>query len=283
MSTSKTTTAGHALHIQKKRRAEFIEEWRKNRRSVIRQRRREARSPTARGMRSGVYMGADGDSPTRCLDALVHEIDPGTSPPSTATPGMRSSSSSRARAGARSTACATRWKPWDAIHIPAWSWHRHGNDGAQDCALHELFLGADALDARHVRASRIAVTSPVRSCRRRRPRAGPDGDDPYARRLPTSICRAEETQKRTYPHALRRAGPARHAARHAHQVPRRPGHRQRGLGHHPGDDPVRPGQDAVAAPASRAKPGSTSSRATATASWAPRPTAESTTAGRRAT
>jgi hypothetical protein len=21
------------------------------------------------------------------------------------------------------------WKAWDAIHIPAWSWHRHGNDG----------------------------------------------------------------------------------------------------------------------------------------------------------
>jgi gentisate 1,2-dioxygenase len=21
------------------------------------------------------------------------------------------------------------WKPWDAVHLPAWAWHRHGNDG----------------------------------------------------------------------------------------------------------------------------------------------------------
>ena len=33
---TKTTTAVTHYHIQKKRRAEFIEDWRKNRRSVIR-------------------------------------------------------------------------------------------------------------------------------------------------------------------------------------------------------------------------------------------------------
>ena len=35
MSVSKTTTAVTHYHIQKKRRAEFIDEWRKNRRTVV--------------------------------------------------------------------------------------------------------------------------------------------------------------------------------------------------------------------------------------------------------
>src|SRR2546426_5059761 len=73
---TKTTTGVTHYHIQKKRRAEFIEEWRKHRRTVVR-RDDVALKPTARGMRSGVYMGWDGDSPTRCLDALVHELDAG--------------------------------------------------------------------------------------------------------------------------------------------------------------------------------------------------------------
>src|SRR4030095_10278003 len=74
---TKTTTAVTHYHIQKKRRAQFIEDWRKHRRTVIR-REDVALQQTARGMRTGVYMGWDGDSPTRCLDALVHEIDPGS-------------------------------------------------------------------------------------------------------------------------------------------------------------------------------------------------------------
>ena len=32
---------------------------------------------TERGTRVGVYVGADGDRPTRSMDALAHEIDPG--------------------------------------------------------------------------------------------------------------------------------------------------------------------------------------------------------------
>src|SRR4051795_10248617 len=74
---TKTTTAVTHYHIQKKRRAEFIEDWRKNRRSVIRKDEVAPARP-GRGMRSGVYRGHDGGSPTRCLDALAHEIDPAT-------------------------------------------------------------------------------------------------------------------------------------------------------------------------------------------------------------
>src|ERR1051325_3721502 len=75
MSTKTQTTTTH-YHIQKKRRAEFIDEWRKYRQSVIRQE-DVSLQPTARGLRTGVYMGWDGDRPTRQLDALGHEIDPG--------------------------------------------------------------------------------------------------------------------------------------------------------------------------------------------------------------
>src|SRR5260221_11595129 len=74
---TKTRTTHTHYQIQKRRRAEFLEDWRKYRQSVIREE-DVVPQPTARGMRSGVYMGWDGDRPTRCLDALVHEVDPGT-------------------------------------------------------------------------------------------------------------------------------------------------------------------------------------------------------------
>jgi gentisate 1,2-dioxygenase len=126
MPTKTQTTTTH-YHIQKKRRAEFIDDWRKHRQSVI----HEADvtlHPTARGMRSGVYMGWDGDRPTRCLDALVHEVDPGTVTTIhrhswDAILFMVDGSGWTEVDGVRYD-----WKPWDAIHIPAWSWHRHGND-----------------------------------------------------------------------------------------------------------------------------------------------------------
>src|SRR5467141_3225187 len=125
---TKTTTGVTHYHIQKKRRAEFIEEWRKHRRTVVR-RDEVALQPTARGMRSGVYMGWDGDSPTRCLDALVHELDAGG-----VTTVHRHSWDAQlfiVEGSGWSEIDGTRyaWKPWDAIHLPAWSWHRHGNDG----------------------------------------------------------------------------------------------------------------------------------------------------------
>src|SRR5258708_10527263 len=128
MSTKTQTTTTH-YHIQKKRRAEFIEDWRKHRQSVIREE-DVALVPTARGMRTGVYMGWDGDRPTRSLDALVHEVDPRAVTTIhrhswDAILFMVSGSGWTEVDGVRYA-----WKPWDAIHIPAWSWHRHGNDRA---------------------------------------------------------------------------------------------------------------------------------------------------------
>ena len=99
---------------------------------------------TARGLRTGVYMGWDGDRPTRSLDALVHEVDPGT-----VTTIHRHSWDAilfmvEGSGWTEVDGVRYDWKAWDAIHIPAWSWHRHGNDGGEALVLAEhLALGLD--------------------------------------------------------------------------------------------------------------------------------------------
>src|SRR5437879_5509544 len=144
---TKTTTGVTHYHVQKKRRAEFIEEWRKHRHTVVRGD-DVVLEPTARGMRSGVYMGWDGDSPTRCLDALVHELDAGG-----VTTIHRHSWDAQlfiVEGSGWSEIDGTRygWKPWDAIHLPAWSWHRHGHDGKKT-ARFMSYSSEPMLDARH--------------------------------------------------------------------------------------------------------------------------------------
>src|SRR5256886_3388257 len=125
---TRTTTAVTHYAVQKKRRAEFLDEWRSHRQTVIRGE-DVALEPTARGLRTGVYMGSDGGRPTRCLDALVHEIDPGVT-----TTIHRHSWDAQlfivdGEGWTEVDGVRYSWKPWDAIHLPAWSWHRHGNDG----------------------------------------------------------------------------------------------------------------------------------------------------------
>ena len=75
MATHTTTQVSH-YHVQKKRRADFIEEWRRYQKTVVALEDAEM-VETERGTRVGVYVGADGDRPTRSMDALAHEIDPG--------------------------------------------------------------------------------------------------------------------------------------------------------------------------------------------------------------
>ena len=76
LSRGRTRTQTSHYHVQKRRRAQFLADWRRNRQTVVHGS-DVSLVPTARGLRTGVFTGADGDRPTRSMDALVHEVDPG--------------------------------------------------------------------------------------------------------------------------------------------------------------------------------------------------------------
>ena len=191
MATKTTTTTTH-YHIQKKRRAEFIEGWRKNQRTVITSEEVKLEK-TARGSRVGVFMGEDGDKPTRCLDALVHEIDTGV-----ATTIHRHSWDAiifmvEGNGWFEVDGVRYQCNPWDAIHVPAWSWHRAGNDGAKTFRYmsysSEPMLNTMGMSVIEDRGHEAFATLPARPAFS----AGPNGDDPYSRRLRRL---AGETKKR---------------------------------------------------------------------------------------
>lgn len=125
---TETTPGSTHYHVQKNRRAAFIEDWRKNYRTVV-HRNEVDLAATARGMRRGVFIGQDGARPSRSIDATLHEIDPGV----TSTTHRHSwDAMVLCLAGWGWTMVDdTRidWGPGDALHLPAWSWHRHGNEG----------------------------------------------------------------------------------------------------------------------------------------------------------
>ncbi len=239
--------------------------------------------PTARGLRSGVYMGWDGDRPTRCLDALVHEVDPGIT--STIHRHSWDAILFMVEGSGWTEVDGVRydWKQWDAIHIPAWSWHRHGNDGDRPGRFMSYSsepmlwtLGMSVIEDRGHEPFASLPPRPAFS-------AGTDGRRSLLAALAAPGGGNEEAPLGPHPHALRRAGDPRHAARHAHQVPERPRHRQRGLGPHAGDDPVRARANPVAAPPPRRGLALRGRGPRPLASWAPRPTRASTIAGSRAT
>lgn len=82
-------------------------------------------SPARRTMR-GVWAGADGGRPTRVLDATVHEIEPGA----TTTVHRHSWDAilfvTEGEGWTEIDGRRIAWRPWDTLHLPSWSWHRHG-------------------------------------------------------------------------------------------------------------------------------------------------------------
>ena len=115
----------------------FIEEWRSYQKTVVALE-DVTLYQTARGTRVGVYVGADGDRPTRSMDALVHEVDPGVV-----------STIHRHSWDAMVLVVAGNgwteidgeridWGPGDSLHLPAWAWHRSGNDGDRDRAIPDV-------------------------------------------------------------------------------------------------------------------------------------------------
>lgn len=128
MSTKAPEETTH-YHVQKKRRADFLESWRKQRKTgVLRASDLHFREREP-GVRIAYYAGSDEGAAMRTNDAGAHELDPGAQ----TTPHRHSwdailfmvEGSGWSEVGGERIA----WRAWDALHLPAWTWHRHGNDG----------------------------------------------------------------------------------------------------------------------------------------------------------
>jgi gentisate 1,2-dioxygenase len=168
-------------HVQKRRRAAFIDEWRAYQKTVVR-RADVTMTRTGPGVHRGVYVGMDGDRPTRTMDATAHELEPGA-----VTTVNRHSWDAMVfcvagRGWAEVDGKRIDWGPGDALHLPLWSWHRFGNDGTGRCRY--LTFSAEPLmwtmgysiheDAGHTPVADLPPR-PVQS-------PGIAGDDPLARR-----------------------------------------------------------------------------------------------------
>jgi gentisate 1,2-dioxygenase len=180
MATPTTTKVTH-YHLQKQRRADFMQEWRRHQKTVVRLADVVMHSP-APGVRRGVYTGMDGDRPTRTMDATAHELHPGAI---TAINRHSWDVMVFCVAGWGWVEIEGRridWGPGDALHLPLWSWHRFGNDGHQRCRY--LTFSSEPLmhtmgfsiyeDAGHTPVAELPPR-PVQS-------PGVAGDDPSARR-----------------------------------------------------------------------------------------------------
>lgn len=179
---TKTTTQVTHYHVQKKRRADFLEEWRGYRNTVVALG-DVAMVETPRRMRQGVYVGVDGDRPTRTMDAVAHEIDPGIV-----------SSTHRHSWDAMMLVVAgwgwteidgerVQWGPGDSVHLPSWAWHRHGNDG-NDTARFVTFSSEPMVNSLGMAAvEEGGDAAPADLAPRPRYAPGIEGDDPYSRRV----------------------------------------------------------------------------------------------------
>ncbi len=180
MATWTTTKLTH-YHVQKQRRAALTEEWRGYRKTVVRLG-DVVMHQTAPGVRRGVYVGVDGDRPTRSMDALAHELEPGA-----VTTINRHSWDVMVFcvAGwgwAEIDGERIDWGPGDCMHLPLWSWHRFGNHGEGPCRY--LTFSAEPLmwtmgysvfeDAGHTPVAELPPR-PAQS-------PGVGGGDPLARR-----------------------------------------------------------------------------------------------------
>jgi len=128
MSTQAPEETTH-YNVQKRRRAAFLEEWRKHRKTGVLPASELQFKEREHGVRVAYYAGSDEGAAMRTNDAGAHEIDPGA----TTTPHRHSWDAilfivegiGWSEIGGE----RIEWKPWDAIHLPAWAWHRHGNVG----------------------------------------------------------------------------------------------------------------------------------------------------------
>jgi gentisate 1,2-dioxygenase len=177
-----TTTKVSHYQVQKQRRAALIEQWRRYQRALVRLP-EVVMWETAPGMRRGVYTGVDGDRPTRTMDAVAHELDPGVV---TAINRHSWDAMVFCVAGwgwAEIDGQRIAWGPGDSLHLPLWSWHRFGNDGKERCR-YLTFSSEPLMSTMGYAIFEDAGHTPVAELPQRPTQSpGVEGDDPYARRL----------------------------------------------------------------------------------------------------
>jgi gentisate 1,2-dioxygenase len=178
---NRTTTAMTHYDIQQKRRKAIVEEGRAHQQFIVRKGDVEL-VQTARGFRTGVYMGKDGDRPTRIIDALVHEVDPGV----VSTIHRHSWDAVmlivEGHGWTEVNGVRYDYKPWDTVYLPAWSWHRQGNDGNKT-ARFMTFSTEPTMEVVGGALIEDAGQTPFAQLPQMASAPGPRGDDPYARRL----------------------------------------------------------------------------------------------------
>lgn len=179
---SRTTTETTHYHVQKRRRAAFLDEW-KGYQKTVRRADEVGLSLTSRRTRVGVYTGIDGDQPTRSMDALVHEIDPGV----TSTIHRHSWDAMvfvvAGNGWTEIDGQRIEWGPGDSLHLPAWAWHRSGNDSSAP-TRYMTFSSEPMLATMGMSVIDDRGDTPFSELPGRPPFSeGVDGDDAYARRL----------------------------------------------------------------------------------------------------
>lgn len=115
--------------LQRRRRSQFLDDWRERRRTIARGKDVRMIRSDVRGATVGFLCGAGSDVPMRMIDARVIEIAPGER---TSTHRHSHDAVCFVLDGQGVTTIGQDrypWLRWDAFHTPAWSWHRHENTG----------------------------------------------------------------------------------------------------------------------------------------------------------
>ena len=127
---SETKTNVTHYEVQKMRRKEYLAHWEKLQRSIVRKP-DVVMVDTQRNMKSGVMVSADGNVPSLNLDAVMHEIAPGT----TTTVHRHSWDAFIFITGGEGWTEVDgkryEWRSWDTIYLPGGSWHRHSCTGTK--------------------------------------------------------------------------------------------------------------------------------------------------------
>ena len=179
---NRTVTGLTHYDIQQRRRRQIVEDGRAQQKTIVHRGDVELMQ-TPRGMRTGCYVGVDGDRPTRIIDALVHEVDPGV----TTTIHRHSWDAVmlivEGHGWTEVNGVKYEYKPWDTVYLPAWAWHRQGNDGNKTARFMTFstepttsVIGLSMVqDEGHTPFAQLPPP-PTSS-------EGPRGADPYARRM----------------------------------------------------------------------------------------------------